>query len=139
MLTKSTHGLKDVAEGLLRPLNQTELKLALADLQEAGRHEPSVATMLKTEGPLRDFIAAVLTLSPYLREIVNLDPSVLAGAVTEPLEPQIEALIAEARRCWQPDGEGAAPAESVVMTRLRTIKRKVAFLVAVADLARIFD
>lgn len=34
MLTKSTHGLKDVAEGLLRPLNQTELKLALADLQE---------------------------------------------------------------------------------------------------------
>ena len=25
MLTKSTHGLKDVAEGLLRPLNQTEL------------------------------------------------------------------------------------------------------------------
>ncbi|MGO8657278.1 hypothetical protein ACC771_16890, partial [Rhizobium ruizarguesonis] len=56
-------------------LNQTELKLALADLQEAGRGEPSVAAMLKTEGPLRDFIAAVLTLSPYLREIVNLDPA----------------------------------------------------------------
>ncbi|WSH66486.1 bifunctional [glutamine synthetase] adenylyltransferase/[glutamine synthetase]-adenylyl-L-tyrosine phosphorylase [Rhizobium ruizarguesonis] len=139
MLTKSTHGLKDVAEGLLRPLNQTELKLALADLQEAGRSEPSVAAMLKTEGPLRDFIAAVLTLSPYLREIVNLDPAILAGAITQPLEPQIEALVAEARRCWQRDGEGAAPSESVVMSRLRIIKRKVAFLVALADLARIFD
>ncbi|MGO7158815.1 bifunctional [glutamine synthetase] adenylyltransferase/[glutamine synthetase]-adenylyl-L-tyrosine phosphorylase, partial [Rhizobium johnstonii] len=139
MLTKSTHGLKDVAEGLLRPLNQAELKLALADLQEAGRSEPSVAAMLKTEGPLRDFIAAVLTLSPYLREIVNLDPAILAGAITQPLEPQIEALVAEARRCWQRDGEGAAPSESVVMSRLRIIKRKVAFLVALADLARIFD
>ena len=139
MLTKSTHGLKDVAEGLLRPLSQTELKLALADLQEAGKSEPSVAAMLKTEGPLRDFIAAVMTLSPYLREIVNLDPAALAGAVSEPLEPQIEALVAEARGCWQPDGEGAAPTESAVMSRLRIIKRKVAFLVALADLSRIFD
>ncbi|OWV76151.1 glutamine-synthetase adenylyltransferase [Rhizobium sp. R634] len=139
MLTKSTHDLKDVAEGLLRPLSQTELKLALADLQEAGKSEPSVAAMLKTEGPLRDFIAAVLTLSPYLREIVNLDPAVLAGAVSEPLEPQIEALVAEARGCWQPDGEGTASTESAVMSRLRIIKRKVAFLVALADLSRIFD
>src|ERR1044072_3268095 len=105
MLTKSTHGLKDVAEGLLRPLSQTELKLALADLQEAGKSEPSVAAMLKTEGPLRDFIAAALTLSPYLREIANLDPAILAGAIAQPLEPQIEALVAGARGCWGPAGE----------------------------------
>ncbi|MBX5157237.1 MULTISPECIES: bifunctional [glutamine synthetase] adenylyltransferase/[glutamine synthetase]-adenylyl-L-tyrosine phosphorylase [unclassified Rhizobium] len=139
MLTKSTHGLKDVVEGLLRPLSQTELKLAMADLQEAGKSERSVAAMLKTDGPLRDFIAAALTLSPYLREIANLDPAVLAGAISEPLEPQIEALVAEARHCWRPNGEGTAPTESVVMSRLRVIKRKVAFLVALADLARIFD
>ncbi|MBP2446718.1 bifunctional [glutamine synthetase] adenylyltransferase/[glutamine synthetase]-adenylyl-L-tyrosine phosphorylase [Rhizobium leguminosarum] len=139
MLTKSTHGLKDVAEGLLRPLSQTELKLAMADLQEAGRQEPSVAAMLKTESPLRDFIAAALTLSPYLREIANLDPAVLAGAITQPLEPQIEALVADARHCWRANGEETPPAESVVMSRLRVIKRKVAFLVALADLARIFD
>jgi [glutamine synthetase] adenylyltransferase / [glutamine synthetase]-adenylyl-L-tyrosine phosphorylase len=139
MLTKSKHGLKDVTEGLLRPLNQTELKAALVDLQEIGRSEPVVADMLKAEGPLRDFVAAVLTLSPYLREIANLDPAILASAISDPLEPQIEALIAEARDCWKPDSEGSAPGEGQVMSRLRIIKRRVAFLTALADLARIFD
>jgi glutamate-ammonia-ligase adenylyltransferase len=139
MLTKSKHGLKDVTEGLLRPLNQTELKSALADLQDIGKSEPAVAEMLKAEGALRDFIAAVLTLSPYLREIANLDPAILASAISDPLEPQIEALIAEARDCWKPDSEGSTPGESQVMSRLRIVKRRVAFLVALADLARIFD
>ncbi|WP_454848774.1 bifunctional [glutamine synthetase] adenylyltransferase/[glutamine synthetase]-adenylyl-L-tyrosine phosphorylase [Rhizobium binxianense] len=139
MLTKSTHGLKTVAEGLLRPLNQAELKLVLADLQEIGKAEPAVVEMLRAEGALRDFVAAALTLSPYLREIANIDPAILASAISEPLEPQIEALIAEARDCWKPDGEGVAPSESAVMSRLRIVKRKVAFLVALADLARIFD
>ncbi|MGM4908882.1 bifunctional [glutamine synthetase] adenylyltransferase/[glutamine synthetase]-adenylyl-L-tyrosine phosphorylase [Rhizobium sp. 768_B6_N1_8] len=139
MLTKSNHGLKDVAEGLLRPLSQAELKSALADLQDIGKSEPVVAEMLKAEGSLRDFIAAVLTLSPYLREIANLDPAILASAISDPLEPQIEALIAEARDCWKPDGEGSTPGESQVMSRLRIVKRRVAFLVALADLARIFD
>ncbi len=139
MLTKSNHGLKDVAEGLLRPLSQTELKSALADLQDIGKSEPAVADMLKAEGPLRDFIAAVLTLSPYLREIANLDPAILASAISDPLEPQIEVLIAEARDCWKPDSEGSVPGESQVMSRLRIVKRRVAFLVALADLARIFD
>lgn len=139
MLMKSKHGLKDVAEGLLRPLNQTELKAAIVDLQDIGKSEPVVADMLKAEGALRDFIAAVLTLSPYLREIANLDPAILASAISDPLEPQIEALISEARDCWQPDDEGNAPGEGQVMTRLRIVKRRVAFLVALADLARIFD
>ncbi|MBB3389973.1 glutamate-ammonia-ligase adenylyltransferase [Rhizobium sp. BK275] len=139
MLTKSKHGLKDVTEGLLRPLNQTELKAALVDLQDIGKSEPAVADMLKAEGPLRDFIAAVLTLSPYLREIANLDPAILASAISDPLEPQIEALISEARDCWKPNSDGNAPGEGQVMTRLRIVKRRVAFLVALADLARIFD
>ncbi|QWW68859.1 bifunctional [glutamine synthetase] adenylyltransferase/[glutamine synthetase]-adenylyl-L-tyrosine phosphorylase [Rhizobium sp. WYJ-E13] len=139
MLTKSKHGLKDVAEGLLRPLNQTELKAAIVDLQDIGKSEPVVADMLKAEGALRDFIAAVLTLSPYLREIANLDPAILASAISDPLEPQIDALIAEARDCWKPDSEGNVPGEGQVMTRLRIVKRRVAFLVALADLARIFD
>lgn len=139
MLMKSKHGLKDVAEGLLRPLNQTELKAAIVDLQDIGKSEPVVADMLKAEGALRDFIAAVLTLSPYLREIANLDPAILASAISDPLEPQIEALISEARDCWKPDDEGNAPGEGQVMTRLRIVKRRVAFLVALADLTRIFD
>jgi glutamate-ammonia-ligase adenylyltransferase len=139
MLTKSTHSLKDVTAGMLRPLSQAELKLALTDLQEIGKTQPAVAKMLKAEGALRDFIAAALTLSPYLREVANIDPPILASAISDPLEPQIETLIAEARDCWKADGEGIAPSESSVMSRLRAIKRKVSFLIALADLARIFD
>lgn len=138
MLKKSTHLLKDAAGAALKPLNQSELKLAMTDLAEIGREQPAVAAMLKAGGPLCDFIAAAFTLSPYLRDAANIDNDILAAAISAPLEPQIEALIKEARDSWQAE-EGVFPAESVVMTRLRRIKRKVAFLVALADLARIFD
>ncbi len=138
MLKKSTHLLKDAAGAALKPLNQSELKLAMTDLAEIGREQPAVAAMLKAGGPLCDFIAAAFTLSPYLRDAANIDNDILAAAISAPLEPQIEALIKEARDSWQAE-EDVFPAESVVMTRLRRIKRKVAFLVALADLARIFD
>jgi glutamate-ammonia-ligase adenylyltransferase len=110
----------------------------MTDLAEIGREQPAVAAMLKAGGPLCDFIAAAFTLSPYLRDAANIDNDILAAAISAPLEPQIEALIKEARDSWQAE-EDVFPAESVVMTRLRRIKRKVAFLVALADLARIFD
>lgn len=139
MLTKSKHSLTDVADGLLKPLSKTELKLALSDLQKIGKTEAAVAEMLKVDGPLRDFITAALTLSPYLRDIANVDPSILCGAIVDPLEPQIETLIAEARDAWRPASDGVPPSESEMMSRLRIAKRKVAFLVALADLARIFD
>ena len=102
MLTKSKHSLKDVADGLLKPLSKTELKLALSDLQKIGKTEAAVGELLKAEGPLRDFITAALTLSPYLRDIANVDPSILCAAIVDPLEPQIETLIAQARDAWRP-------------------------------------
>ncbi|MBZ9792805.1 bifunctional [glutamine synthetase] adenylyltransferase/[glutamine synthetase]-adenylyl-L-tyrosine phosphorylase [Rhizobium sp. 3T7] len=139
MLTSSRHSLAEVADRLLKPLNKSELKLAQADLQKIGKSEPAVAEMLTAESNLRDFITAALTLSPYLREIANIDTAILAVAISEPLEPRIEALIAEARACWRPGGNGDLPTEAEVMSRLRIVKRKVAFLVALADLARVFD
>ncbi len=138
MLTNSTHSLSEVADGLLKPLSKTELKLVLDDLQKIGADEPVVADMLKTEDALRDFISAALTLSPYLRDIANIDPGILTIAISDPLEPHLEALISEARDTWMPR-DGASPSESEVMGRLRTVKRRVAFLLALADLARVFD
>jgi glutamate-ammonia-ligase adenylyltransferase len=139
MLTNSTHSLKDVGAGLLKPLSKAELKLVLSDLQQIGTDEPAVAQMLKTESALGEFVSAALTLSPYLRDVANVDPAILTTAITMPLEPQIEALITEARDAWLPSGGGTSPSETDVMSRLRIIKRRVAFLVALADLARIFD
>ncbi len=139
MLTNSTHSLKDVGAGLLKPLSKAELKLVLSGLQQIGTDEPAVAEMLKAEGALGEFVSAALTLSPYLRDVANVDSAILATAITMPLEPQIEALITEARDAWLPSGGGTSPSETDVMSRLRIIKRRVAFLVALADLARVFD
>ncbi|MGE8103336.1 bifunctional [glutamine synthetase] adenylyltransferase/[glutamine synthetase]-adenylyl-L-tyrosine phosphorylase [Allorhizobium sp. NPDC080224] len=133
-----TSRLSDVAEGVIRPLNQTELKAANALLKDLTKQEPALAEHLAVDGPLRSFILAAFTLSPYLRDIANLKPSLLLGAVSAPIEPQILDAIEEARSAWRPDASGAVPGEPEVMARLRRAKRKVAFLTALADLARVF-
>ncbi|MFT4183660.1 MAG: bifunctional [glutamine synthetase] adenylyltransferase/[glutamine synthetase]-adenylyl-L-tyrosine phosphorylase [Rhizobium sp.] len=139
-MTTDGDWLRNVPPGRLRPLNQTELKAALADLKDIARSEPAIAALLDGDGPLRDFIVAALTLSPHLRETANLDPALLVAAIGKPLSPQIEALVAEARRAWLPgEAEASSPSESEVMSRLRIAKRRAAFLIALADLARIFD
>ncbi|MDE1996462.1 MAG: bifunctional [glutamine synthetase] adenylyltransferase/[glutamine synthetase]-adenylyl-L-tyrosine phosphorylase, partial [Rhizobiaceae bacterium] len=140
MMTIDSDRLQDVPSGRLRALNQTELKAALVDLKDMAKSEPAIAALLDGDSPLRDFIAAALTLSPYLREIANLDAGLLVAAISKPISPQIEALVNDARRAWLPaEEEGASPSESEVMSRLRIAKRRAAFLIALADLARIFD
>lgn len=140
MTTTQGDMLRDVPLGRLRPINQTETKSALADLKQIAATEPVVAALLAGESTLRDFLVAALTLSPHLRETANLVPSLLVAAIERPLSPQIEALVEEARSAWLPaESGGASPAESEVMSRLRVAKRRAAFLIALADLARIYD
>ena len=140
MTTTQSDLLRDVSPGRLRPLNQTEAKSTLADLKQIAGAEPVVADLLAGESPLRDFVVAALALSPHLREIANLEPRLLVAAIEKPLSPQIEALVEAARRAWLPaEGEDASPSESEVMSRLRIAKRRASFLVALADLARIYD
>ncbi len=133
-----TSRLSEVADGVIRPLNQTELKAATALLKDLIKQEQGLADHLAADGPLRSFILSAFTLSPYLRDIASLKPSLLLDAVALPLEPQILDAVEEARRAWMPDEAGAVPGEAEVMTRLRHAKRKVAFLAALADLARVF-
>ncbi len=129
--------LSDLAASPIRPLSQTDAKSVLSDLKDWGRDHPAIAGLAVTEGPLKDFIVAAFSLSPYLRDTARIDPALLARALEEPVLPAIEAAIARARKAWQP-GEGEVT-EAVLMTRLRVAKREVAFLTALADLARIFD
>lgn len=131
--------LAEVAEHVIRPLNQTELKAATALVKDLIKQEPDLAAPLGSDGPLRTFILAALTLSPYLREITEIRPSLLLEAVTRPLEPMLAEAVAEARKAWCRDEAGVAPSEAVVMSRLRQAKRKLAFVTALADLARIFS
>ena len=137
-MTPPNDRLDAVSPALLRPLNQAEAKSALSSLKSIGKTEPAVAALVDGETPLRAFILAVFSLSPYLRDTAELDPPLLASAITAPLLPQIEQLVQDARRAWLP-ADGVAPPESELMARLRRIKRKAAFLIALADLSRLFD
>ncbi|TIX89754.1 bifunctional [glutamine synthetase] adenylyltransferase/[glutamine synthetase]-adenylyl-L-tyrosine phosphorylase [Rhizobium sp. P44RR-XXIV] len=140
MTTTQGDLLRDVPAGRLRPLNQTEMKSALADLKQIAGAEPVVAALLAGESPLRDFIVAALALSPHLRETANLEPSLLVTAIEKPLSSQVEDLVQQARHAWLPaENGGPSPSEGEVMTRLRVAKRRAAFLIALADLARIYD
>ncbi|WP_117195440.1 bifunctional [glutamine synthetase] adenylyltransferase/[glutamine synthetase]-adenylyl-L-tyrosine phosphorylase [Rhizobium terrae] len=130
--------LDAVKAEVIRPLNQTETKAALSALKDIGKAEPAVAALLAGEGTLKDFIVAAFTLSPYLRETAVTFPALLKTAIAEPLEPTLGHLVETARNAWQPK-DGKAPSENEVMTALRAAKRGVSFLVALADLGRIFS
>ena len=131
--------LDQLRSGAIRPLSQTELKSALSTLKDIGKSHAAVAEMLASDTPLRDFVAAAFTLSPYLRDLAAIDGDVLSLAITDALEPQLQRIVEDARDCWRPGAAGKAPSENEVMTRLRVAKRRLSFLVAMADLARVFD
>lgn len=59
-------------------------------------------------------------------------------AISKPFEPLLTGLVREARDCWKPGNEGGIPSENEVMSRLRVAKRRLSFIAALADLARIF-
>ena len=131
--------LADMTAQPLRAMSQAEAKSVLSDLKDIARHQPEVAGLIAGDSVLKDFLVAALSLSPYLRETANRDPELLALALSEPLETALARFVEEARSAWKPDETGAVPTEGEVMTRLRNAKRRISFLVALADLARIFD
>lgn len=137
MSATETTRFSDLSTCPIRPLSQTEVKSVLSDLKDWGRDHAAIARLLVEEGPLKDLVVAAFSLSPYLRDTARIDPALLARALEEPILPAINAAIERARGAWQ-TAEGEVT-EAVLMTRLRVAKREVAFLTALADLARIFD
>ena len=123
---------------IIRPLNQAEVKSVAAGLRDIAKIEPLLAELLKADSALKEFIIAAFTLSPYLRDTAAVSPALLVTAVTEPLEPALDRLVDSARNAWRPR-DGKTPSENEVMTALRTAKRGLSFLVALADLARVFS
>ncbi len=137
-MSETGNRLDTVTAEVIRPLNQAEAKAAMAVLKDIGKFEPSVAELLGKDSALKDFIVAAFTLSPYLRDTAVISPKLLVTAITEPLEPTLARLVDTARRSWEKK-DGKAPSENEVMTALRAAKRALSFLVALADLARIFS
>ncbi|KEQ03184.1 bifunctional [glutamine synthetase] adenylyltransferase/[glutamine synthetase]-adenylyl-L-tyrosine phosphorylase [Pseudorhizobium pelagicum] len=137
-MVETARYLKDVEADVIRPLSQTEAKSAVALLKDAARQEPAIAELLSGDDPLKPFLIAALTLSPYLRDSAAVSPQLIAAALSDPLETVLEELIATARDCWKPR-DGQTPSETEVMASLRKAKRSLSFVVALADLGRIFS
>jgi glutamate-ammonia-ligase adenylyltransferase len=130
--------LDDVQSGVIRAYTQAELKSVFSTLKDIGKSEPDVAALLASDRPLKDFVAQALSLSPYLRDAAVADEGLLTLAISRPLDTTLARLVDDARACWRPDVDGVVPSEAEVMTRLRVAKRRLSFIAALADLARIF-
>ncbi len=138
-MSQTGNRLDTVKADVIRPFNKTEAKASLAALKEMAGAEPAIAALLAEESALKDFVVSVFSLSPYLRETATITPAILAAALTEPLEPLLERLVERAKNCWRPRDDGAIPSEAEVMVALRRAKREAAFVIAIADLARLFS
>jgi [glutamine synthetase] adenylyltransferase / [glutamine synthetase]-adenylyl-L-tyrosine phosphorylase len=126
-----------VKPGTITALNQSESRAVLADLKDMARQHEGIATLLAEPSALKDFVVAALSLSPYLRDMARLAPETLVRALTQPLRESLRATIADAGKVWR--GSQGQATEAAVMAGLRMAKRDVAFMTALADLARVFD
>jgi glutamate-ammonia-ligase adenylyltransferase len=134
-----TRRLSDIATCALRPMSQTDAKSVLSSLKDIAKSHPDIAALLASDTPLKDFVVAALSLSPYLRDTAVSHPQVLVQALGRPLIPHLQACIHQARDAWKGADTGKALTDAEIMTRLRQAKRDIAFAIALADLARVFD
>ncbi|CAN7475559.1 bifunctional [glutamine synthetase] adenylyltransferase/[glutamine synthetase]-adenylyl-L-tyrosine phosphorylase [Pararhizobium sp. LjRoot235] len=131
--------LADIATCTLRPMSQTDAKSVLSSLKDIGKQHPEIADLLTSQTPLKDFIVAALSLSPYLRDTVVSHPQVLVRALAEPIALHLERCIQTARDAWRGAEAGKPLSDAEIMARLRNAKRDIAFAIALADLSRLFD
>jgi len=132
--------LADVSTDHIQPYSRADAKSALADLKEIGKSHPDVQILLSSDSPFKSFLVNAFSLSPYLRDTARIHPDYLVRAITLPVEDRLKDILREASTAWKPEtGTTSYPIESVVMTRLRKAKREASFLIALADLSRIFE
>ena len=134
-----TRRLSDIGSCALRPMSQTDAKSVLSSLRDIAKSHPQIADLVASETPLKDFVVAALSLSPYLRDTVVSHPLVLVQALAGPLAPYLETCIQTARDAWKGADAGKSVPDAEIMTRLRQAKRDIAFAIALADLSRLFD
>lgn len=125
--------LADLEESPIRPLNASEIKSVNADLKDWAKTEPAIATLLADGGPMKDFVTAAFTLSPFIRDIARISPPLLAEALQNDLRTLLGDVINHVRASW------TAASEAELMTLLRKAKRRAAFLIALGDLSQLID
>ncbi|HXY57194.1 MAG TPA: bifunctional [glutamine synthetase] adenylyltransferase/[glutamine synthetase]-adenylyl-L-tyrosine phosphorylase [Methylocystis sp.] len=88
--------------------------------------------VLAEEPQIRTLALGVFGCSPYLADLSARDPARLARLLTDDPESSLERLLARAK-------DPAPENEAGLMRHLRLLKQEAALLVALADLAKVWD
>lgn len=120
----------------LTPLDPARAQTFLADLAARAREEgiSGVVALLQREEAER-FLSAVLDLSPFIREALTRHPRILDRIVAKTPEAALKDILAEIAACAASEDV----TEASFMTSLRVLKREAHVLIALCDLAGIFD
>ncbi|TKT81249.1 bifunctional [glutamine synthetase] adenylyltransferase/[glutamine synthetase]-adenylyl-L-tyrosine phosphorylase [Aquamicrobium sp. LC103] len=117
----------------LQPLDAENAAEELNELAEAAAGEGAsrLAKLAGGSSPLASFLAAVLDLSPFLRDFARRRPAVLEALFDVPLDKRLTGLIGEIRS----QGDVPEMTEAMLMRVLRQMKGEAHFLIALASLA----
>ncbi|MEJ5079443.1 MULTISPECIES: bifunctional [glutamine synthetase] adenylyltransferase/[glutamine synthetase]-adenylyl-L-tyrosine phosphorylase [unclassified Ochrobactrum] len=120
----------------LAPLDPERARGYLADLSERAQSEElsQVVELLRNE-KAQSFLAAVLDLSPFLRESLISHPSILDRITSSPPETALTYILSNISSSGIEEGI----TEAALMTSLRHRKREAHVLIALCDLAQIFN
>jgi glutamate-ammonia-ligase adenylyltransferase len=121
----------------LTPLNAQDAASDLADIAAEAHGEglTALADDLSSKGSARDFVAAAINLSPYLRDTVRRQPGILETLRTGASKQRLTEIVTEIRDTGLADDVS----EASVMTSLRKLKLEAHALIAFNDLAKAFD
>lgn len=108
----------------------------LDDLQEQAEEKGFIelAAFIQKGGGHVDFLHAVFTLSPFLREVFTLNPAYLDGLRNQDLRNRIEDVIATAAA----SDRNSEINEASLMAALRCAKQEAHGLIALGDLGGLF-
>ncbi len=94
----------------------------------------SLSMLTETDPAVRNVLAAVFGASSYLTRLVHADPAFALSCFRETPEDLFEALLSEAA-----DAGARAESETEIMRCLRTVKRRAALLIALADISGFWE
>ncbi|PRD45999.1 bifunctional glutamine-synthetase adenylyltransferase/deadenyltransferase [Phyllobacterium phragmitis] len=120
----------------LIPINTAMAAELLADLRDSVVQAdcPKLAKQLDNQ-PSAAFLCAVLELSPFLREVLLRRPGIIETLCETPLEARLEQVFSEISASSISDGV----TETTLMAALRRMKQEAHVLIALADLAGLFE
>ncbi|MFK4818907.1 bifunctional [glutamine synthetase] adenylyltransferase/[glutamine synthetase]-adenylyl-L-tyrosine phosphorylase [Ochrobactrum quorumnocens] len=120
----------------LAPLDSERAQSFLTDLEERAKEdELGRVTALLNNEKARSFLAAVLDLSPFIRESLIRKPRILDRIATAAPEEALADILSEITSSGTEEGV----TEASLMSSLRQRKREVHVLIALCDLAQIFN